>query len=169
MKKKQQNNYVLVFGLSLWVLFASGCVRTVCVEAVGIGDKSVEVNLVGINDLEFSRWENMSMTEYWKPGSPMRINAPRYIMKFGQDLTRKQCLRKDDEIWKAWDKRNDIYLFILADLPGEHADQIGNADTRRLILPIRWQCWDWLQNRLDISLEPGGIICFTPPKPECRN
>jgi hypothetical protein len=153
--------------LILLLIGTVGCSKTrkfkVDVQAESVGNKSVEVNIVGVNEFEYPRWESMLMSEYWKPENKMRRDAKKYIMKFGQNLPPQQVLEKKNEIWKTWSKRKAKYLFVLADLPGFHEDQGGNADSRRLILPLDKDCWKITQRKLEINLESSGVNCFTMP------
>lgn len=159
----------LVLILVSMVLTTGGCNtilgREIVVSAEGIGDKSAEVNIIGVNKSKFSFWENMSMTDYWKPDNPIRLEAKKdgylYVMRFDQNGPRQLTLGKDP-VWKAWKKRKYDYLFVLADLPGIHQDQPGNADARRLIIPLK--CWRGMQRTAKISLESSGIGCFNLPK-----
>lgn len=145
------------------LLSTVGCGPNIIVTSEGIGNKSVEVNVVGVNKYEYSQWESMSMDKYWSPDNPARVNAKRHIMKFGQNLPVEQILERKNPLHKQWKARKVEYLFILADLPGIHEDQPGSADARRLILPWRKKCWKW-KKKIEVSLESNGINCFTLPK-----
>ena len=164
MNNKWQNGIVLISLLA--VALGAGCNRNVMVTAEGIGGRSIEVNLIGVSDTEFHRWTTTSMAQYWQPGNPMRENAKKYVMRFGRDLPQQQILKKNDPIWRVWSKRKAKHLFVLADLRGGFKDAPGNADPRRLILPI-YKCWKWHQDTIAVQLESNGVNCFTLP--ECKD
>lgn len=171
-----------VFGLLLVVLLMGGC-RTIVVTATDdICKKSVEVHLVGVNRFEKSRWESVSMTEYWKPGSDLRKSSKgyRYTIQFpvrsaallkGETPCQKIMAEEDkDPIWNIWKARSAEYLFVLADLPRgirKFEDLSGNADARRLCLPLDKGCWE--KGKIGLSIEAASVVSLTMPKlkPQC--
>jgi hypothetical protein len=172
-----------VFGLLLVALLMGGC-RTITVSATNdICQKSVEVHLVGVNRFEKSRWASASITEYWKPGSDLRKSSKgyRYTIQYplrpetlGKEETPcRKVLAEDgkDPIWAIWKARSAEYLFVLADLPrgaSQFEDMDGNADARRLCLPLAANCWS--KGKIDLSIEAANIVSLTMPKlkPQCQ-
>jgi len=57
------------------------------------------------------------------------------------------------------------HLVIVADLPGVVTDQVGNADPRRLILPLDRAAWDSGVNTINILVQESGLKLQTPRKP----
>lgn len=171
-----------VLGLLLVVLLMAGC-RTITVTATDdICKKSVEVHLVGVNRFEKSRWESVSMADYWKPGSDLRKSSKgyRHTIQFplragtllkGETPCHKVLAEEDkDLIWAIWKARSAEYLFVLADLPRgakKFEDLSGNADARRLCLPLGKDCWE--KGEIVLSIEAAGIVSLTMPKlkPQC--
>lgn len=171
-----------VFAFLVVVLLMGGC-RTIVVTATDdICKKSVEVHLVGVNRFEKSRWESVSMTEYWKPGSDLRKSSKgyRYTIQFpvrsaaplkGETPCRKILAEENkDQIWNIWKARSAEYLFVLADLPRgatKFKDLSGNADARRLCLPLDKGCWE--KGEIGLSIEAANIVSLTMPKlkPQC--
>lgn len=171
-----------VLGLLLVVLLMAGC-RTITVTATDdICKKSVEVHLVGVNRFEKSRWESVSMTEYWKPGSDLRKSSKgyRHTIQFPlragallkEETPCHKVLAEEDKvpIWGIWKARSAEYLFVLADLPRgvrKFEDLSGNADARRLCLPLGKDCWE--RGKIVLSIEAAGIVSLTMPKlkPQC--
>ena len=167
MKTTQIRCYV--FGLVLLGLLTGGCSRVVTVAASdSICKKSVEVHLVGVNEIKKSKWESMSMTDYWKPGNTTRQSAQEdtFVFQFG----RGPCtftLGKKDPIRRRWKDRKARYLFILADLPGVFPDEKGNNDARRLILPaINSKRWGLRVKQINIEINEIDIKAITVPKPD---
>ncbi|MCD6303485.1 MAG: hypothetical protein J7M21_00810 [Planctomycetes bacterium] len=130
--------------------------------------RSIEVNLVGVNEIEYQRWQQMSMNAYWEPDNPIRASAKKIVMTFGQGHDSKQTLKKNDPIWNVWLKqRKAKYLFVLAYMPWITADQPGQADPRRIILPLdikRWDMYLWGSETIPIQLGAGGITALRQPK-----
>ncbi len=172
MKTIQFRHYVL--GLLLFGLLTGGCgaitgSRPVNVTASDpICKKSVEVHLVGVNELNKEKWETVSMTDYWTPGNTLRTTAKEYtyVIQFGRGPCTK-TLGKKDPIRRIWKKRKAEYLFVLADLPQEHVDEVGNVDKRRLQLPAtNSKRWGWREKQIDIEITENGIGALTVPKPD---
>jgi len=141
----------------------------------GLRDKvkaiqSLEVNLVGVNATEVNRWKQMSMNGYWEPDSPIRKSAKKYVMTFGQAHPKTQVLKKHDPVWSEWiTKLKANHLFILVYLPWIHKDQPGDADPRRIALPLekgRWEWSLWGADTIKIQIGSGGITCLRQPKPD---
>ena len=152
----------------LAALMAGGCSSSV-VQVTATPDicrKSVEVHLVGVSRFEKEQWEQASMSSYWTPGNPLRKSARdyTYVIRFGRDPNCKEIIRSDSPVRKMWRARNAEYMFILADLPGIFPDMPGNADSRRLRLPVpESKCWGMDQSEINISIESGNIVPLTIP------
>ena len=136
---------------------------------------SVEVHLVGVNNSEYAAMSTEKMTKYWKETSGAADTKRRRVMKFGQSLPPEQTLPKSDAIWQEWKKNNCRYLFVLADIPEVRPDQDkdGDADARRLILPLEVQAWRKAKYVpmsgpstiiISISKPPVGVYCVNAPE-----
>lgn len=156
-----------VCGLLLVILLAGGCSRGLNVIAADdICKKSVEVHLVGVNRYEKDTWEAISMTDYWKPDNQLRQSAKAYthVIQFGRGPC-EITLDKNDPIRKVWKSRKADYLFVLADLPGIFPDLPGNADARRLRLPIMGsEEWGLRPKTINIRIEGSNIVPLTIPE-----
>lgn len=127
--------------------------------------KSIEIHIVAVSRTELPHWETMSMTDYWEPGNTTRESAIKHVMKFGENASTEQVLRKSDPIWKKWDDRNAQNLLVLAYLPWIK-DVPGSADARRLILPYdpgKWENRYWGKDTIKIELRSGGLISLRQP------
>ena len=144
-------------------------VRVVDVKATDrICGKSVEVHLVGVNKSQIGRWDEVSMTKYWEPENELRKSAKDYthVVRFGQGPC-EITLSTKDPIRRTWKKRRVEYLYILADLPGIFDDKDGIADARRSRIPaLNSECWPFFENKVNINIESGDIVCLTPHKCE---
>lgn len=125
------------------------------------------VHLVGVNSAEKAQWESQPMSRYWD--SPLRTSAESrgmvYPMVFASGST-TQSLPMGHPIWQQWLGNDALWLFILADLPGEHMDMPGEADPRRAILSLDKRKWDKDQSALRISLQEGGVFPMDSPVQE---
>jgi len=172
-----------VWRLLLFVVLAAfvGCSETgrfdvmVSLERTGFKAEvgtipSIEVNLVGINEVEYPEWYRQSMTGYWEPDQAMRITAVRkgyaHVMTFGEEQPVQHVLYRSNAIWREWEAKGARYLYVLCNFPRNADDQQGNADPRRLVLPLeknRWRNYLWGKRVISVEVTPSGLICHTPP------
>lgn len=126
---------------------------------------SVQVDLVGVNQTDLPKWQNYSVTQYWQPDNPFRRDAQKYAMQFSINTANTQVLLNNDPHWSGWLSTGASQLVIIADLPGVITDQTGNADPRRLILPLDRAAWPKNVNTIDILVQESGLRLMTPRKP----
>ena len=138
-----------------------------------LAGKTVTVHVIGVNPSEMERWKMYSVTQYFRPGDPLRESAVAggyaRVLNFGPGEPNPQVLAKNEEIWRKWHSRNGEYLVVLACLPGygEKDDKPGAADPRRLILPMQTSQWKWAylgMNRIDLEVSLGKVSCLTQYK-----
>jgi len=65
--------------------------------------------------------------------------------------------------WQTWLKSGVAHLVILADIPVITNDQAGNADARRLIIPLDKKLWN-RKDPLEILIQESGIKLQTKQK-----
>jgi hypothetical protein len=127
---------------------------------------SVLVDLVGVNAVSLTRWENESMKKYWEDNSLVRKDAERDKKTFnfvsGKEL--KQTMEAKDPKWEQWKSKGVSYVLVLADLPGANVDKPGNQDARRLILPLDECHWPKKTSKLTVLVRRSGIDPLTPPR-----
>ena len=135
---------------------------------------SVEVNIVGVNELELQEWSGMSMTNYWRPDNPRRLQATdeltgyAKVITFGQRRPTAAVLYSNDPTWARWSAKKTQRLLVLSNYPRVAKDQFGDADIRRLSLPWGAGAWQSLSSRasrgtIKLLVTPGGVLCETPP------
>jgi len=169
--------------LPLLALVVAGCAGMgrfdvdVTIDRAGFKSKvgaipSIEVNLVGVNNVEATRWKTKSMSEYWEPDDPLRTGAVAkgyaYVMTFGEEKPVRQVLYRRHPVWNDWAASGAEHLFVLVNYPRVAKDQAGDADPRRKILPLerkRWKGYFWGKRVIWLEVTPSGLICHTPPKP----
>lgn len=166
MKLSSPKNYVYPL---LAIILLTSCSPSINVTATdSICKKSVEVHLIGINRLEKDRWETTSMSDYWAPGNILRestVGQPYMrVVRFGESQSCSVVIKGNDPIRKIWKNKQAEHLVVLADLLGTFDDLPGNADARRLRLPIKDKCW---KGDIEISIEPGNIVALKMPKAKC--
>jgi len=127
---------------------------------------SVQVDLVGVNELaDLPKWQTYSVTQYWQPDNAFRRDAQKYTMQFNRGTPTTQVLLANDGHWAQWLGTGASQLVIVADLPGAVADQMGNADPRRLILPLDRGAWGRGVETIEILVQESGLRLMTPRKP----
>ncbi|HRE08336.1 MAG TPA: hypothetical protein PKX00_22145 [Opitutaceae bacterium] len=127
---------------------------------------SLQVDVVGANELsDLPKWQTYSVTEYWQPGNAFRRDARKATLAFGRGRPDTQSLAVDDPKWAEWLRTGALHLVLIADLPGPVSDQTGNADPRRLILPLDRAAWDRKLQKLQIVVQESGLRLMTPRRP----
>jgi len=163
---------VIVPGLLLVLL--AGCQTTPSPRAYAVNvtldgplaGSSVQVDLVGANELaDLPKWQSYSVTNYWQPDNSFRRDARKFTMQFSRDKPTTQLLAANDPHWAEWLRTGGLYLVIVADLPGAVTDQAGNADPRRLILPLDKAAWGRSTETIEILVQESGLRLMTPRKP----
>ena len=163
----------VVLAVILICLTVGGCHSMrkfdVIVNAPSLSNQTVEIDLVGVNGYELERWNSVNMSEYWMRGNIEREGALKHVINFGvaEDgsvLPLEQVLSRKDDIWNQWRNRNVTHLFVMAHLPGLHEDRLGNADSRRVSIPLDNDCWGWYDTKLNIIVNASNVTCITQPK-----
>jgi hypothetical protein len=165
-----------IAGLSLLLLLGGCCSHSPGQYNVSIGmgpslrGDTVMVDIVGVNDSEYDKWANYSMTQYWTAADPLRADAVKYTLLFDAKSATTQVFKQDNPIWQKWRQVHARRLFILANLPGVFEDQPGNQDPRRVILPLdqcRWRLsWFSSVDPIKIQAQSSGLDVLTPPQPK---
>ena len=162
----------LLAGLAL-VAFFSGCASTPTVKpkAYAIEIKidpslvgtSLHMDLVGANELaDLPKWQSYSVTSYWQPGNAFRRDAVKSTLSFGRGTPDTQVLLATDPRWAEWLRTGAVYLVVVADLPVAVSDQVGNADPRRIILPLDQNAWPRKTEKIQLLVQESGLRLVTP-------
>jgi len=135
---------------------------------------SIEVHLVGVNDMEIKEWSTKSMTQYWEPDDGLRTTMVHkgyaHVMTYGEAQPKRDILYRWKGVWDLWEAKGSRNLFVLVNYPrgAQVKDAEGEADARRRILPLekaRWSGYFWGKRVIWIEAAPGGLICHSSPKP----
>ncbi len=133
---------------------------------------SVEVNFVAVNRVEHPVWHAYSVTKYWMPDDPQRVTSARQgqtaVVTFGEQPPYTQVLSRTNQVWDRWRAKGAMHLMVLCNYPRTAQDKPGEADVRRIVLPLekqRWAGYFWGRRRIRFHVSPRGIDCLTPPKP----
>ena len=123
---------------------------------------SIEVDVIGLNQSQLETFRTVSLSEYFL--SSLRRDTNKKTFYFASGNTEPKTLARTDGVWKEWiDGQGAMYLAVLADIPGVTQDLPGEADPRRLILPLDRSRWSG--TRVDIRVDGSGLTLLTPPKP----
>ncbi|NQU75998.1 MAG: hypothetical protein HQ546_06790 [Planctomycetes bacterium] len=118
---------------------------------------SVKIHMIGVsNPGEYRRLRDLSMTEYWT----WQKDAKVYEMEMGEGLKNPQILSRKDPIWKNWSEAK--LLVVLSSFPPSK-DLPGDADARRLILPLKRSSWQG--SSTPIVVKATGLVCDQAYKP----
>jgi hypothetical protein len=132
-------------------------------SAVG---SSIQIDVIGANEIsDVPRWNTVLVTEYWQPNNPMRRDANKAVLQFSPGKANTQSLLSTDPIWNRWLASGADYLVVLVDLPGFVSERReGNADPRRLVLPIDGRKWGSDVKSLNFTVKESGIELVTRMK-----
>ncbi len=126
---------------------------------------SIQIDLIGANPVsDLPKWQTTSVTEYWQPDNAQRRDADKGVLQFGPGKPNVQTFASTDPVWNRWLSTGATYLVVLVDLPGISADREGNADPRRLILPLDVKKWPSDVKALELRVQESGIRLLTPIK-----
>mgnify|MGYP000546895464 CR=1 FL=1 len=127
---------------------------------------SLQLDIIGANTTsDLPKWQNYSVTNYWQPGNAFRRDARKVTLAFGRGQPTVQTLASTDAQWAEWLRTGAMHLVLVADLPGTVADQVGNADPRRLILPLDRSAWGSKVKEIDVVVQESGLRLMTPRRP----
>jgi hypothetical protein len=131
-----------------------------------LGDRKLEVHLVGISEKQNERWQTYSMTKYWQPGDTLPKSLPTHVMNFDPNKPQTQTLSQKDKIWDTWLNNGANRVYVLALLPGMISDAEGDKDPRRQILPLA--CYRWLKRdkNIQIIVQKTGLNTVSLLRPE---
>ena len=124
----------------------------------GLANMSVEVNVVGITELEKPIWEQLRIDEYWE--SKLYKDAKKEVFKFGHAQPSSQRLIKKNPIWKTWLSSGVNHLFVVGDIPGVTSTNFGSGDPRALILPLAKSCWKG--KTIEVEIDSSQVRSITP-------
>lgn len=158
---------LLSCSLLLFGLLVSGCggggkatikPRPWAVSIVKNTPASIEVDLVGVTELEKQAWEGYSITRYWTPGDQRRANADKLSMDL---VTGKPwIIEATDPKWNQWLGRGVTSLLLIARLPGRF--EAGSADPRRLFISLDKN--KWKEKTIKFEIFDTEIRQLTPSK-----
>jgi hypothetical protein len=146
--------------------------RPTIVKEPGLEEMSVEVNLVGVSEMAFRKWNTYPMSQYWSPGDPVRESAVEsgqaHVIHLPAVQERGYAVHREepdawDQTLARWERGEKTHLFVLADLTG-FDDSVGEADPRRLVLPLQSKRW----KSFDITIEVQGGGIGVEPEPKLR-
>ena len=177
---QQNSTRLLAVLVSLGALGLAGCGcshqpdrHPVVIKLEGFEDRpAIDVHIIARNAAESPRWENYSMSAYWRPGDLTRENSSddRYEMHFGADKPPTQAFSPKSDpkawqrLWAKWEGEHATKLFILAFLPGPLEDRPGSLDPRRRVLPLDRCRWNAKEQTIRCVLRADSIVVSTPPK-----
>jgi hypothetical protein len=121
---------------------------------------SIEVDLIGITEMERPGWEGYDIDKYWKSGDLRRANADKLSANLptGTPWT----VSREDPKWQGWMRRGATELLLIANLPGHFAP--GPSDPRRVFIPLDKNAWRAQDKTLQIDVQDDSVRMMTPPR-----
>ena len=136
-------------------------------SAGGRTPPNVEVHVFGVNQKDYQRFANLSMSNWWDPSGthPERDEAMRqrnlvYVIRLGKGST-SRLISEDDPNQKPyfenWRRIGATHLFVLSNVPQGAEDKPGEADPRRAILEIQRRQWATEGAPVAVSVDRSGV------------
>ncbi|MEG0025111.1 MAG: hypothetical protein RR553_01320 [Akkermansia sp.] len=123
---------------------------------------SVEVDLIGCNDIESKRLLAASIDDYFRPNSSLRNSLSKKTFLFSEEKPTEQVLLTKDPIWDKWLKKQGVTeLTLLVNLLQESKEA---TDGRILQIPLYQSRWD--DEDIEILITPAGLSLRTHLKPQ---
>jgi len=125
---------------------------------------SIEVDIIGVSPARAAVWDAQSLNNYFAAANMERQTADRHTMTFGAGSTAPQTLSSTDDMWDKWMAGGATQVYVMASLPGISTDAAGEADPRRLILPLDTRHWERGQT-IKVEVRRNSLEALTGPKP----
>lgn len=122
---------------------------------------SIEVDLIGVNEIERPAWEGYDLDKYWQPGDLRRANADKLSMNL--QTGSPWVIPRNDPKWQRWMQRGATDLLLIANLPGSFTP--GPADPRRVFIPLDKNAWKASRDTLQIEVQDNLVRVMTPQNP----
>jgi hypothetical protein len=159
----------LGFGLSLALVVATGfgC-RSASPRAWNVNFNkntltTVEVDTIGVSPSLKPELQNMSVDEYWAPGSPLRKNLMDRIVTCDFQTGTNWVIKVDDPMWQKWLGYGSTELMVIGRLSISEAST-GTYDRRRIFLSLAPRDWKAKHKTVEIEVRDQFILVVTPPR-----
>lgn len=131
--------------------------------------QTVEVDLIGVNDMSMAKWRGMKVDTYMQPGNAMRQSAKdrRRTLYFSNTDHAQKEVYFNDAIWNQWAGSKATSVFVVA-LMAMDVDATGaGTDPRIIEVPLTMEMWKNRQ-RIEFQVSAGGVVMVSAPKPPKR-
>lgn len=135
--------------------------------------RSVEIDLVGVNAAEKSRWDGIDVDAYFAPdGLTRKSEQFRQLLTFTNENPGPKTLTVNSAAWNGWlgpnPRQNNAgigatHLYILAKMA--KPSTAAQSDPRRLVLPLSTTKWNNGQ-QIDVEITPDGLKVLSAMKVE---
>lgn len=130
---------------------------------------SIQVDVIAIKASDLEQWSKKSIDKYLSPNDRARERALKKTLTFQSGDNAPKSFEPSDILWTQWQPRDPYYLVVLADIPGRHRDQYGNADKRRIIIPLQASEWTDPKDLSEISIHISSNGLLATPTPDLTN
>lgn len=122
---------------------------------------SIEIDVVGVNEIEKPEWDGLDVDTYFSPSNPRRGDTDRVLLAFSNEMPEPRTLDVKQPIWDVWRERGATHVFFLARM--RKPTDAGSADPRKLVLPLSTEFWNpgqWIE----IAVTPTGLELRSSPQ-----
>ncbi|MCP4176291.1 MAG: hypothetical protein GY756_00825 [bacterium] len=155
-----KSTIILIVSSAVLVFFTSCSInRNVYVDMQhSLVDKSVQLNLIGIDNYELNQAVGAGYNNFWRiDGIENIYGTSKYVVNFPAFSNEtKKTLPSDNIIWSKWYHRNCNYLLVAVNLPYSNSKNIKWKD---IILMESYSWYNfWSDRNLYISINENGIL-----------
>lgn len=122
---------------------------------------SIEIDVVGVNEIEKPEWDGLDVDAYFSPSNPRRRDTDRVLLTFSNEMPEPRVLDQNQPIWDVWKERGATHVFLLARM--RKPVDAGSEDPRKLVLPLSSEFWNPNQ-WIEIAVMPTGLELRTSPQ-----
>jgi len=119
---------------------------------------AIEVDVIGVTDIEKPAWEGYSINNYWMPGDQRRTDADKLTMDL--PTGKEWVIDRENPQWKKWLDRGVTWVLIIARLPGRFEG--GASDPRRIFASLDKKAWK--EKTIKFEVRDSEIRSLTPQR-----
>jgi hypothetical protein len=126
---------------------------------------TLEVDIVGLNDVEQKRLLGYDVDLYFQPPEQFRKSLRPLTAKFSEENMTAKILDNDDPIWSRWNDKGVTFIAFIVNLPTVSDLKDKATDARKLIVDINKRTNFMRASTHNIMVGGSGIVDVkNPPK-----
>jgi hypothetical protein len=115
---------------------------------------SIELDVAAVTSDEADQIKNEGVDGYFSPDNPLRNRLDPFTAYFDEESTAPRELRRMDDLWRRWQRKNPSQLVVIVNLP--HSANMPKDDPRLLFLGIKKTFFT--PAHVYIQVEPDKVV-----------